>query len=56
MTILIADLKVYLAYKTNNKKGKQEDVHGREYKDVYRKFGHEAMVKEYLNKNTWLIK
>jgi hypothetical protein len=46
---------VLLAYWTNNRHGKREDVHGRSYRSVYRKFGHAAMVREYLDTNTWSI-
>lgn len=51
-----ASLKVLMAYLTNNRGGKQEDVFGRTYRSVYRKFGHAAMLKEYLDENSWLIK
>jgi len=49
------DEKVKKAYKTNNKGGKQRDENGRTYREVYREFGHSAMVGEYLNKNTWAV-
>ena len=49
-----ANIKVYLA-----SKGlvwtKPEDVHGRTYKYVYKKFGHKEMLSEYLHGNTWMI-
>jgi hypothetical protein len=48
-----AHAKVFIAYLTNNWSGKSEDVHGRSYVYVYRRFGHREMVKEYLEDNTW---
>lgn len=52
---VIAHIKVWFAGLTNNYFGKREDVHGRTYKYVYKKFGHKKMVGEYLRGNTWLI-
>ena len=52
----IEHIKVYTAFITNNCHGKKKDVHGREYREVYEKFGHIKMVNEYLTTNTWLIK
>ena len=48
-------LLVFMAYLTNNIFGKQEDVHGRKYRDVYKQFGHRAMLKDYHNGNTWCV-
>jgi len=53
---MIAHIKVYIAYLTNNRGNKSEDLHGRSYISVYKKFGHKEMVKEFNNNNTWLIK
>ena len=50
------DLIVFFAYLTNNRGGKSVDAFGRSYREVYRKFGHEAMVKEYLKDNSWNVK
>ena len=48
---IIGSIKVRMAYIAN----KQEDVHGRKYRDVYKKFGHKEMVKDYLSSNSWDI-
>lgn len=52
---LIDHIIVFLAFLSNNGTGKQKDVHGRQYRDVYKKFGHMAMVQEYRDKNSWGI-
>lgn len=52
---IISHIKVYFAYLTNNKNGKQKDLHGRLYKNVYKKFGHSKMVDEYIKFNSWSI-
>ena len=54
--MICARVRVWWAYVTNNKTGKQEDVHGRRYSKVYLRFGNTAMAKEYLTDNSWLIK
>jgi hypothetical protein len=56
LKILKANILVFLAYLTNNKYGKQVDVHGRTYRYVYKKFCHKAMVNEYLDENSWDVK
>ena len=52
---MIAHIKVFIAYLTNNLGGKREDVHGRTYRSTYKKFGHRYMVREYCDWNTWHI-
>lgn len=47
---------ILMAYLTNNRRGKQVDVHGRTYRSVYKKFGHQAMLDDYRGYNTWLVK
>jgi len=53
--MMLDNLKVFIAFITNNLFGKREDVHGRTYRYVYKKFGHKAMLGEYRDTNTWLI-
>lgn len=53
---MIAHFKVFWAVITNNWSGKQMDVHGRTYTDVWMKHGHMAMVREYRETNSWRIK
>lgn len=56
MRRLIANIKVFIAGKTNNRYGRKSfDVHDRSYTYVYKKFGHEMMVDEYLRTNGWGI-
>ena len=55
MKTIKAHLKVYIAYLTNNWKGKRKDIFGRTYRSVYKKFGYKAMIKEYLEGNTWNV-
>ena len=49
-------IKVFLAFLTNNRGGKQVDVHGRTYRDVYKRFGHGVMLHDYQTINSWVIK
>lgn len=51
-----ASTKVLAAYESNNAGAKTVDVHGRTYRQTYEKFGHAAMVTEYLTTNSWFIK
>lgn len=51
-----AYLKVLIAFITNNWHGKREDVHGRTYRSVVKRFGIRVMVHEYRTENSWLIK
>jgi hypothetical protein len=51
-----ARIKVFLAYWTRNRKGKQMDVFGRTYRQTYQQFGNRVMAQEYLRSNTWHIK
>lgn len=51
----IANVRVYRAYLTNNRRGKREDVHGRSYRSVYERYGHKIMAEEYLDCNTWCV-
>ncbi len=51
-----AYIKTYIAYLTNNRGGKREDVHGRTYASVFKRLGHEKMIREYLYGNTWYVK
>jgi len=51
----IASLCVMRAYLTNNRGGKQRDVHGRSYRSVYRKFGKAAMVDDVMDMNSWAV-
>ena len=51
---LTANIKVYLASK-GILRTKKEDVHGRNYQFVHKKFGQERMVDEYSRHNSWLI-
>ena len=53
--MMFDDLVIRFAYLTNNRWGKREDVHGRDYRYVYKKFGHQEMLAEYRYGNTWLI-
>ena len=46
---------VFLAYMLNNRRGKREDVHGRPYRYVYRKFGNRVMAEEFLYPNSWSV-
>ena len=50
------DLLVYRAYLTNNTKGKREDVHGRSYRYVYARFGHDLMVRDFKTGNSWFVR
>lgn len=52
---LYENIKIYIAYLTNNRGGKREDVHGRTYRQVYKKFGHKEMLKEYKQGNSWYV-
>lgn len=56
MEKLIAKVKVSIAYLTNNREGKSEDVHGRTYRSMVRRFGFDAMGIEYLGSNSWMVK
>jgi len=56
MKYTVARINVWLAYWLWNRRGKREDVHGRRYRQVYRKFGNKVMAKEFLNGNTWYVK
>lgn len=53
---LSVDDRIKIAYKNGNKNGKQADTHGRTYRQVYDEFGHNAMLQECQNKNTWGVK
>lgn len=53
---MIAYFKVLRAFFTNNKNGKKLDVHGRNYRDVYKKYGHKVMLYDYLHGNSWCIR
>jgi len=53
---VFADLVVLFAFTFNNPFGKRNDLHGRTYKDVYKRFGHEQMVYDYLYCNSWNVR
>ena len=53
---LLDHLFVFIAYLTNNMLGKSEDVHGRTFRYVYKRFGHRSMVNDYRYGNSWLVK
>lgn len=50
-----AHIKVYFAFLTNNRGGRHTDVHGRRYRDVYRRHGHFLMVDDDRYGNSWRI-
>ena len=52
----MASINVFLAYILGNRRGKQVDVYGRTYKEVYRRFGNKAMTRDYLHGNSWYVK
>jgi hypothetical protein len=52
----LAIAKVLFAALTNNAGGKLEDISGRTYREVFKKFGLAQMVEEYLKTNRWGIK
>jgi len=56
MKKIMANIKVFIAFLTNNARGKSEDVYERSYRSVYLRFGHRAMVKDFLEDNSWLVK
>jgi hypothetical protein len=47
---------VKAAYASNNEGGKQKDINGRMYREVYEKFGHAAMVRDCMTINSWSVK
>jgi hypothetical protein len=49
------NIKVFIAYLTNNRKGKRIDVNGRDYRYVYKRFGHKCMVNEFKSQNSWRV-
>jgi len=52
---MIDNVFIFVAFMTNNIFGKREDVHGRKYRDVYKRFGHRAMLYDYRNGNSWRV-
>lgn len=53
---LVAKTKVLRAYLDGNSRGKTQDVHGRDYRQVFDRYGFKIMVDEYLSGNTWGVK
>lgn len=53
--ILPLKIRVMIAGLTNNFFGKRVDLHDRNYRYVYKKFGHKIMLDEAKNENSWLI-
>jgi hypothetical protein len=52
---LFHDFRVLFAFATNNAQGKQQDIHGRSYRQVYIEFGHNRMVGELVAGNSWHV-
>lgn len=52
---MVKHIRVFFAFLTNNYFGKREDIHGRNYRYVYKKFGHAAMVNDYMDGNSWYV-
>jgi hypothetical protein len=52
---MIDHILVFIAFITNNVFGKRKDLNGRQYRYVYKKFGHKAMLRDYHNGNSWRI-
>ncbi len=54
--MIIAKINVYLAYLLGNLGGKRVDIHGRKYRDVYKRFGNLTMARDFLQDNSWFVK
>lgn len=52
----MAGINVWLAYCLWNIGGKRKDVHGRTYRQVYRRFGNKTMSDDFLHGNSWNVK
>jgi len=54
--LIKANIRIWWASKVFSIKiVRREDAFGKTYRYCYRKYGHKAMLKEYLTENTWRL-